>query len=225
MTIFLNHFFIFHIEHFFLVANISPPGKKGSKNESKKNAKESASCSKVTTEGSTVTGMGAFSAIFNKPSEEKTESDKNSSSHTVDSNTGVKISEIGAVCESAKVDATKETQGKSSPMESTSVISKNEDSNVKNVLDPSLPEGGENQVIRQQIRDGWTLKNASKVTMAELYLTLGNPAKVVLEYEWCEVVQTADILKVNLANMLRRLVHLANTEFTDVGKSRQVTNC
>ena len=51
---------------------------------------------------------------------------------------------------------------------------------------------------------------------------MGDPQKMVLQYEWTETVKAPDIVGCNqrLTNMLRRLIHIATTEFIDLSKSR-----
>ena len=68
-----------------------------------------------------------------------------------------------------------------------------------------------------KIIGGLTRKEAEDIKAAELYVMLGNPQKLVLEYEWVPKKPVDDIVELNteLTNMLRRLVHLAYTEFTD----------
>ena len=58
------------------------------------------------------------------------------------------------------------------------------------------------------------------MTIAELYMMLGCPKRLCLEYDWVEKKTKEDIWELNkkLTNMLRRLVHLATTEFIDFKK-------
>ena len=59
-----------------------------------------------------------------------------------------------------------------------------------------------------------------------MYLLLGAPDKLVLEYEWVEIkVQSDSVFELNtkLTNMLRRLIHLAATEFADYSKNKHVS--
>ncbi len=80
----------------------------------------------------------------------------------------------------------------------------------------------------EKYRDGWVQSSADKMTLAEVHLLLGSPDKLVLEYEWVDVAPPSrEIVQMNtnITNMLRRLVHLATTEFTDFSKVKPVSNC
>ena len=94
----------------------------------------------------------------------------------------------------------------------------NEDSNSKDSLaEKGTPATGVSKE-EQDIRNGWTQKQAETLSIAEIYLMLGSPEKIVLEYDWVETQKAetpAGVLAKNLANMLQRLLHLATTEFTD----------
>ena len=74
----------------------------------------------------------------------------------------------------------------------------------------------------EKLRGGITKDTAEDVTVGQLYLMMGDPQKMVLQYEWTDVVKTPDIVSCNqrLTNMLRRLIHIATTEFIDLNKSR-----
>ena len=59
-----------------------------------------------------------------------------------------------------------------------------------------------------------------------MYLLLGAADKLVLEYEWVEIKAQSDSvfeLNTKLTNMLRRLIHLAATEFADYSKNKHVS--
>ena len=75
------------------------------------------------------------------------------------------------------------------------------------------------------LRQGWDLKSAEGLTIGELYLLLGCPEKLTLEYDWVDLVKNDNIMQMNLAltNMLRRLVQLATTEFSDFSKTKPVS--
>lgn len=69
------------------------------------------------------------------------------------------------------------------------------------------------------LREGVTAETAHMISVADLYLMMGNPEKIILEYEWVDLKPVQDILDLgHLTNMLRRLIHLASTEFTDFSK-------
>ena len=74
----------------------------------------------------------------------------------------------------------------------------------------------------EKLRNGITKDTAEDVTVGQLYLMMGDPQKMVLQYEWTDMVKTPDVISCNqrLTNMLRRLIHIATTEFIDLSKSR-----
>lgn len=76
-----------------------------------------------------------------------------------------------------------------------------------------------------KLREGWNLKEAEGLTIAELYLLMGCPEKLCLEYDWVDLVKNQNVIQMNLAlsNMLRRLVQLATTEFSDFSKNKPVS--
>ena len=76
----------------------------------------------------------------------------------------------------------------------------------------------------QSVKAGVSRSVAETLTVADIYLMMGMPDKVVLEYEWVELVKQADVLNFReLTNLLRRLVGLARTHSLDAPKSRSVT--
>lgn len=75
----------------------------------------------------------------------------------------------------------------------------------------------ETKRMQEILEKGWNLNMADSLTVAELYLMFGKDGKLRLEYEWC--VTPDNQLTSKLTNMLRRLVHLATTEFTDFSKT------
>lgn len=63
----------------------------------------------------------------------------------------------------------------------------------------------------QQIReDGWSSQGSENVTLAELYLMLGKPGKLQLEYEWQPKPRTSALP--NTQNVFRCLLRLASSE-------------
>ena len=59
-----------------------------------------------------------------------------------------------------------------------------------------------------------------------MYLLLGAPDKLMLDYEWVDIkVHRDSVFEFNakLTNMLRRLIHLAATEFADYSKNKHVS--
>lgn len=74
----------------------------------------------------------------------------------------------------------------------------------------------------QLLHKGLTRKEAGQFSIAELCLMTGSPGKIQLFYEWVDIVVVPDILQLNtlLTNKLRRLIHLASTEFTDFRKMK-----
>ncbi|XP_021363017.1 protein cramped-like isoform X2 [Mizuhopecten yessoensis] len=75
----------------------------------------------------------------------------------------------------------------------------------------------ETKRMKEILEKGWNTNMADSLTVAELYLMFGKDGKLRLEYEW--VTTPDDQLASKLTNMLRRLVHLATTEFTDFSKT------
>ncbi|XP_033742781.1 protein cramped-like isoform X2 [Pecten maximus] len=75
----------------------------------------------------------------------------------------------------------------------------------------------ETKRMKEILEKGWNMNMADSLTVAELYLMFGKDGKLRLEYEWC--ITPDDQLTSKLTNMLRRLVHLATTEFTDFSKT------
>jgi hypothetical protein len=76
----------------------------------------------------------------------------------------------------------------------------------------------------KRISAGMFRKDIEDVKVGELFFMLGSPLKVNLEYEWVDLRPqiTADLVDINvdLSNMLRRLVHLANPEFTEMRRPK-----
>ena len=60
---------------------------------------------------------------------------------------------------------------------------------------------------------------AESITVANLYLMMAHPRNVTLEYDWVEKTPMLDVseLKKQISNKLRRLAHIAITEFAAVG--------
>lgn len=81
----------------------------------------------------------------------------------------------------------------------------------------------------EAVRSGLTAGNARHVTAAELYLMMDSPpeGRVVLEYEWVDVVPDPipDILDMaTLANCMRRLVHLGASEYATEYQSKKMAS-
>ena len=78
------------------------------------------------------------------------------------------------------------------------------------------------------LEKGWNLKDCSDVTVAELYLMLGQDGLVKLEYDWISLLPKEDLIHdkilITLNNMLRRLSHLATLEITDFSKVKFFTH-
>jgi hypothetical protein len=92
----------------------------------------------------------------------------------------------------------------------------NSSDNEEKCLD-SEKEEKESLTLKEALEKGWTSASAENLTIAQLYLMFGKDSKVRLEYEFCKETTTVeDIVKTQLANTLRRLVHLAAMEITDV---------
>ena len=85
------------------------------------------------------------------------------------------------------------------------------------------PEPANEEITRkiEMFREGLNRTMADQFTLADLYLMMGNPEKIMLEYDWVDIVDTPDILDLShVTNMLRRLIHLASSEFTDFNKPK-----
>lgn len=78
------------------------------------------------------------------------------------------------------------------------------------------------KLFENMLQNGWGVKEADNLTLAELYLMFGREGELRLEYEWISLRREAELLQEkllnNLNNMLRRLSHLAMIEFTDFSK-------
>ncbi|XP_064608359.1 protein cramped-like isoform X2 [Liolophura sinensis] len=84
-----------------------------------------------------------------------------------------------------------------------------------------LPEVLDKVDYEDRIRKGWSLGDCESLTLAELYLMFGEGGKLKVEYDWCEIKPASVLALQQLTNLLRRLVHLATTEFTDFSKLKQ----
>ena len=83
-------------------------------------------------------------------------------------------------------------------------------------LDPEL----------EKYRAGWRSSSDEGMTLAQIYLLLGCPETVLLEYEWQhrnqdQVAPAIPTFNEHLNNMLRRLIHVASTQFKDLGRQKQ----
>lgn len=73
----------------------------------------------------------------------------------------------------------------------------------------------------EALKEGVVRSKAEMLTIADIFLMMGSPQKIVLEYEWVEMVVTPDFLDMgHVTNMLRRLIHLATSEFSDFTKPK-----
>ena len=77
------------------------------------------------------------------------------------------------------------------------------------------------------LSSGWTRATAQNISLLLLLPQQSNVDRIIFEYEWVDKslsidanndVNTTAQQNKQLANMLRRLIHLANTEFTDHNK-------
>lgn len=84
-----------------------------------------------------------------------------------------------------------------------------------------LPEVLDKVDYEDRIRKGWSLGDCESLTLAELYLMFGEGGKLKVEYDWCDIKPASVLALQQLTNLLRRLVHLATTEFTDFSKLKQ----
>ncbi|ESO99098.1 hypothetical protein LOTGIDRAFT_173937 [Lottia gigantea] len=76
------------------------------------------------------------------------------------------------------------------------------------------------QKLYESSKQGWSSETGKTVTLAQLMLMCGKDKKLILEYDWCPKTVSNDNLTHKLANMLRRLAHLAATEFSDFSGSK-----
>ena len=73
----------------------------------------------------------------------------------------------------------------------------------------------------ETVKDGFNRQCAETLTVADLYLMMGMPDKIVLEYEWVERDQNTDLLNLGeLTHALRRLIDLAKTQSAELVKSK-----
>ncbi|CAC5357197.1 Protein cramped-like [Mytilus coruscus] len=92
--------------------------------------------------------------------------------------------------------------------------------------DKSEKEDQESLNIKEAFEKGWTSTSAENLTIAQLFLMIGKDNKIRLEYDFCKESTIEDIVKTQLTNTLRRLVHLAVMEMTDVkGSSSSSSPC
>lgn len=109
----------------------------------------------------------------------------------------------------------------SPPKQKTTVNGNKSDAGKTNCSDneekclDSEKEEKESLNLKQALEKGWTSASADNLTIAQLYLMFGKDSKVRLEYEFCKTTTVEDIVKTQLTNTLRRLVHLAAMEITD----------
>ena len=101
------------------------------------------------------------------------------------------------------------------------------DTNQGDVTDPKDDAMAKEAAKKERLvklQEGWTKEQAQGLTIAEVYLMLGCPEKLTLEYDWVDKVKNDNVLQMNLTltNMLRRLVQLATTEFADFSKCKPV---
>lgn len=78
---------------------------------------------------------------------------------------------------------------------------------------------------------GWTRNNSEHISVVLLMLPSSSVNKLTLEYQWEDRLPTPELSSVTmslmnnkLTNMLRRLIHLASTEFTDFNKKQNRQN-
>ncbi|VDI73493.1 Hypothetical predicted protein [Mytilus galloprovincialis] len=92
--------------------------------------------------------------------------------------------------------------------------------------DKSEKEDQESLNVKEAFEKGWTSTSAENLTIAQLFLMIGKDNKIRLEYDFCKESTIEDIVKTQLTNTLRRLVHLAVMEMTDVkGSSSSSSPC
>ena len=124
-------------------------------------------------------------------------------------------------------DSDADSADKNSGEEKSDVVDVDEDktsAEVASDVETDVKETAcKSDAIVQVAGEGFTVKNAKNVTLAELLLMFGtlSDGHVKLEYEWIEAVNI-DVKLSQLANMLRRLSHIATMEFCEVTRSKTV---
>ncbi|XP_019621242.1 PREDICTED: protein cramped-like [Branchiostoma belcheri] len=86
------------------------------------------------------------------------------------------------------------------------------DSNSKKSL-------GSECVLEQAVREGWTLQTVGMLTFAELFVMLGKPSKLQLEYDWVQ----EKIVDVEHVSAVWKIIRLAAFEL-DLLSNKQVTD-
>ncbi|CAH1778154.1 unnamed protein product [Owenia fusiformis] len=153
-----------------------------------------------------------------------------------ESDTGVRFTEM----KDTKISETKleDDTTKTNKMDDSSQVTNNNTDLSHDKQEPSTSAGasvepniedGENENTKQlevdiegKVQEGLTHLNAGKITIAEIYLILGKPDVITLEYEWRKVKNTEMIYLSNLMNSLQRLIYLARAEHSDLNRLKEI---
>ncbi|XP_056389248.1 protein cramped-like isoform X2 [Hyla sarda] len=99
-----------------------------------------------------------------------------------------------------------ETQTTIPPQDQCTTQTSGPDTQVKEPSGSSkAPKGNSNQLTEQLRQEGWNHQTSENLTLAEVYLMLGKPGKLQLEYEWMDPNRSDDH-KQRLLSCLLRLI-------------------
>ncbi|CAN8005920.1 unnamed protein product, partial [Ixodes hexagonus] len=79
-------------------------------------------------------------------------------------------------------------------------------------------EEEDDQEARERAKNGWTASEAGLMTVGELYLMMGCPDKIVLQYDFCPVEESKEAVTRRCTAMLRKLLSLATLMFAEKNK-------
>lgn len=79
-------------------------------------------------------------------------------------------------------------------------------------------EEEDGQEARERAKNGWTASEAGLMTVGELYLMMGCPCKIVLQYDFCPVEQSKEVVTRQCTAMLKKLLGLATIMFAEKNK-------
>ncbi|EEC03105.1 conserved hypothetical protein [Ixodes scapularis] len=73
---------------------------------------------------------------------------------------------------------------------------------------------------RERAKNGWTASEAGLMTVGELYLMMGCPTKIVLQYDFCPVEESKEAVTRQCTAMLKKLLSLATVMFAEKSKQK-----
>ncbi|CAN8032235.1 unnamed protein product [Ixodes persulcatus] len=79
-------------------------------------------------------------------------------------------------------------------------------------------EEEDDQEARERAKNGWTASEAGLMTVGELYLMMGCPTKIVLQYDFCPVEESKEAVTRQCTAMLKKLLSLATVMFAEKSK-------